>query len=157
MIFYWSKTSKAIYIFLILGINTIGDMEPTQGYSVYAFNDVNLYYPPNSSPRVIAGNLTPKAKALLPEVSRTGNSSTLLIYISEVFNGNEIGAYTTDGRLVGSGMINDGICPINIWGDNTATDIVDGAKTNEPIIFKLLEPKTGELFDLIFEILKVYQ
>jgi len=129
-----------------LGINTIGDMNPTQGYSVYSFSDVNLYYPPNSSPKSAAGKLTPKAKMLLPEIERTGNSSTIFINIGEFFDGNEIGAYTIDDKLVGSGMINEGICAISIWGDNSATEVVDGANANEPITFKMLESKTGEFY-----------
>jgi len=142
------KNSEAQLYFPELGINTIVDMEPTQGYSVYSFNDVNLYYPANSSPRVSSGSLTPTAKVLLPEITRTGNGSASFVSIDPIFDGNEIGAYTTDGRLVGSGMINEGICPISIWGDNDATELVDGAKTNEPIIFKMLEAKTGEIFDI---------
>jgi hypothetical protein len=131
-----------------LSINTIGDMNPTEGYSVYALSEATLYYPSNSMPRKPAGKLTPKAKVLLPEVNRTGNNTTVFVYIDESYNGYEIGCYTTTGVLVGSGKINEGICPINIWGDNSATDVIDGAQVHEPISFKLLDASSGEFYDL---------
>lgn len=130
-----------------LGVNTLGDMYPTQGYKVYAYTDTELNYSGGGSPRRPAG-ITPKAKDLIPEAKRTGNNSTVFVKMNDRFNGNEIGAYSSAGELIGSGMIHEGIAAITIWGDNLQTKRIDGAKDLEPVKFKMLDKNSIDLIDV---------
>ncbi len=142
------KNSAGDMYFPALNINSLGQMNPTEGYKVYSYNNVDLYYPANGFPRRPAGNLTPKAKRLFPEVQKTGSSSTIFVNMGESYDGNEIGAFTTEGLLVGSGMIHEGISAINIWGDNSITELIDGARSSEPISFQMLDVASGEKHDI---------
>jgi hypothetical protein len=68
--------------------------------------------------------------ALYPEPSNTGTNLSLLVEAS-VLSG-EIGVYA-DGRLVGSGVIVDGLAGIAVWGDDPTTAAVDGAVSGDPL------------------------
>ena len=144
------KNSSGQFYFPSLGINNLGNMNPTEGYKVFSESavDIDLLYPANGSPRRPAGSLTPESKRLIPEVNRTGNSATLLINMNTDYDANEIGAYSTSGVLIGSGIIHEGIAGITIWGDNNMTNIVDGAKDFEPISFKMLNTASGTILDI---------
>lgn len=142
------KNASGDIYFPELDLNTIGDMNPTEGYKIYVTSNVDLFYPANGSPRRPAGNLTPKSKVLVPEISRTGSNSTIFINMNNDNNGNEIGAYSTSDVLIGSGMIHDGIAALTIWGDNKMTEFVDGAKVFEPISFKMLNTATSIKTDI---------
>ena len=130
-----------------LGVNTLGDMYPTQGYKVYAYADAELYYDGGGSPRRPAA-MTPKAKDLIPDVKRTGSNSTIFVNMDDRFNGNEVGAYSSMDELIGSGMIHEGIAAITVWGDNAQTEQIDGAKDLEPLKFKMLDKNNIELMDV---------
>ncbi len=127
-------------------INTIGDQVVGNGYYLYLSNPDTLIYPSNSLGKVIQDEDLNKYKSnyLLPEIMNTGNTSSLIINI-ENNNGNEIGIYTENDVLIGSGKIEDNMTIINIWGDNSETEIVDGALDNEKLKLKLFDVKTNSI------------
>ncbi len=119
------------------GINTIGNMQSGQGYYFYMNEAAELTYPANSAQKAVTGNnITPLAKYNIPTIGNTGSNATLLISI-ENNEGNEIGVYNMNNELIGAGAIHNGIAAITIWGDDEATQNVDGAKENEYLNVKL--------------------
>jgi hypothetical protein len=65
----------------IFGINTLGNMIPTQGYYFYLNAAAELTYPANSARKSLTTETTPIAKNLVPSFNNTGNNSTLLLSI----------------------------------------------------------------------------
>jgi len=119
------------------GINTLGNMVPTQGYYFYMNSAAQLTYPANSAMKSNLDATTPSAKYLIPTFNNTGNDATLLLSI-ENNDGNEIGVYNQNNELVGSGAVYNGIAAITIWGDDESSSIIDGAQTDENLIVKIL-------------------
>jgi hypothetical protein len=134
----------------VYGINTLGNLVPGQGYWVYLTSEnANITYPANNAGRALAGDdITPTAKHLIPELSITGNSATLLLSIN-ASDGNEIGVYNAKNELIGSGAVYNGIAAITIWGDNPITNSIDGALDGEFLTVKLFNPKANSYNDLM--------
>ena len=64
--------------------------------------------------------------------------------------GSEIGVYA-GGQLVGSGVLQDGVCGIAVWGDDPMTEEIDGAIDGQPLEVRLLN-KSG-LCSVSYEVL----
>jgi len=121
----------------VYGINTLGNMQSGQGYYFYMNAAAELTYPANSTQKAVAGDeITPLAKYNIPTIGNTGKNATLLISI-ENNDGNEIGVYNMNNELIGAGAVHNGVAAITIWGDDEATQNVDGAKDNEYLNVKL--------------------
>ncbi len=63
------------------------------------------------------------------------NMSVLISGINgiDVSIGDQIGAFNSDGVLVGKGRVNeDGMCGIAVWGDDNITDEIEGLHEDEP-------------------------
>ncbi|MFC2150397.1 T9SS type A sorting domain-containing protein [Calditrichota bacterium] len=73
----------------------------------------------------------------LPAVNPTGENMSLLIKSGEDFSG-EVGVYA-GGRLVGSGTIQNGSVGIAVWGDNAATDAIDGAIAGDKLTLRTVD------------------
>ena len=52
--------------------------------------------------------------------------------------GVEVGVYIS-GKLVGGGILQDGVCGIAVWGDDPSTDEVDGAVEGDRLEIRLLD------------------
>jgi len=119
------------------GVNTLGNMQSGQGYYFYMNAASVLTYPANSAQKAVAGDeMTPLAKFLVASMNNTGKNSTLIISI-ENNEENEIGVYNMNNELIGSGAVHNGIAAITVWGDDEATQNIDGAKDNEYLNVKL--------------------
>ena len=57
-------------------------------------------------------------------------------------------AYDTDGKLVGQGLVEDNVCGLAVWGDDQATDRVDGLLDGEAFELILWNAESGEELDL---------
>ena len=127
------KNNDGDMYFPSLGVNTLGNMVPGQGYVTYMINEDELTYPSNSSPRitVLKDALTPKAKNHIPEFSGTGRNSSLLIDMNSAYNGNEVCVFDSEDNIIGSGIVHNGIAAVSIWGDNENTKTKDGAALGE--------------------------
>jgi hypothetical protein len=101
-------------------INTIGDMLPGQGYQIYLSSGDALTYPPNSAGKYNSPiyRYSKSIIPVLPQISGTGNSMTTVVEFDERYNGLLFIAHDDKGRLVGSAIIENGICPIVIWQDD---------------------------------------
>ena len=131
------------------GINTIGSMMPGQGYQLYLTQAVTLTYPPNTG-KSFAKTTTQENNSsfTVPQhyklsVTKTGSNAILLIEGSEMNDGDEIGVWTQDRRLIGSGVVASRRALVTIWGDNPITDnVIEGAKENE--VLSLTHWSAGE-------------
>ena len=112
-------------------VNTIGDMQPGEGYRIYAARPSTLIYPVQESPNVkISGvdkestrNITiPKPQRYKIASENTGSNAFLLIISDGFQNGDEVGVWNTDDILVGSGVVNNNRAAITIWGRNTMNE-----------------------------------
>ena len=123
------------------GLNTIGDMEPAEGYQLYASTNFSFNYPaPPLQKTSSSANLAElyNPKKLKSEYRRTGNNH-ILIVTGDVNNGTEIAAYNSKNEIVGSGVFRNNIAAITIWGDNERTeDVTDGAAKDEALQLKML-------------------
>lgn len=129
-------------------INDIGNMLPTQGYSMYVSAKDTLNYPANGVPKMLAANMvSPKRQYFKPEIKRTGNDMSLIV-TGDVADFTEIGVYDIDGRLIGSNVFVDGKTAVTIWGDNEYTDAKDGAIDGEYLTAKITDGTKAQEVEL---------
>ena len=98
------------------GINDIGDMLPGQGYQIYLSEGSILTYPANTFGRSSVNTKRPKPKYLKVDFENTGNNAVILFVIKNALNYSEIGVYSNNGKLIGSGTVYNGIAAVTVWG-----------------------------------------
>jgi hypothetical protein len=83
----------------------------------------------------------------LPDIN-TGNNAILLVESSSLKEGDEIGAWSNNGNLIGSGVIQAGKCALTIWGDDTLTHGIHGAKEGEVLSLTLWDAQRSREYKL---------
>jgi hypothetical protein len=129
-------------------INTIGSMQPGQGYQMNLTNAGTLLYPADSPaaglPKAkLQSSLARRNHFATPEhfsfsVSNTGVNATLLIESAKLADGDEIAATTSGGSLVGAGTVQQGRALLAVWGDDIATKEVREGPVEGEILLLLL-------------------
>lgn len=144
------KNGNGDIYFPSLSLNTIGNIVHGNGYQIYMTGSRTLTYPPNNSPRISmkSDKLIPKATFIIPEITRTGNNMTLIIEVDDILNGSEIGIWTSNNQLVGSGKVHNGISVISVWGDNLQTKIIDGATINDHLKAILFDKESALSYEI---------
>jgi len=142
-------------------INTIGNMEPGQGYKLYVDSEATLVYPVESSPAI--PDLTIKKTVLSGDTdspqhfqfhTNTGQNCTVVIPSSinpgfwdgtPLESGDEIGVFNSDSLCCGAVVWNNENAAITVWGDDVQTaDIIDGFLENDTLRFRILDSSAGE-------------
>jgi len=145
--------------------SNMGEMRPGQGYYLNVDEDVVLIYRTERQEEeaaVVRGYSSVYSEpGLLPVHQVTGSNMSMLVLRESpltpplrskgVNNSNpplrsrggtkggvEIGIYTS-GNLVGSGILQDNVCGIAIWGDDPTTDEIDGALEGDRLEIRLLD------------------
>ncbi|MDP8238867.1 MAG: T9SS type A sorting domain-containing protein, partial [Candidatus Hatepunaea meridiana] len=77
----------------------------------------------------------------LPVLASTEQNMSLLVSSEPGISG-EIGVYA-NGQLVGTGVLQDGVCGIAIWGDDPSTTSKEGAGKDETLEIRLVD-ENGE-------------
>ena len=114
--------------------SNMGDLLPGQGYLVKVSEAVELIY--NTEDELADSPAERYIQPhLLPILPPTAENMSLLVLADSDLQG-EVGVYT-DGRLVGSGVIQNGRCGIAVWGDDPTTSQVDGALKGEALEIQL--------------------
>jgi hypothetical protein len=115
--------------------SNIGEMHEGLGYQFRVDDDVEFSYVTEDPNGLITNGSvhrqTFSIPTKLPEVPSTGFNMSLLIFGQEDLFG-EIGVYDGD-LLVGSGVLQEGMVGIAVWGDDPTTFVVDGATENQVI------------------------
>ncbi|MDP8241143.1 MAG: T9SS type A sorting domain-containing protein, partial [Candidatus Hatepunaea meridiana] len=131
----------------------MGNMCEGQGYQINVDADVELIYVSEREDAyrddIRRQTSVYTEPGLLPVHTPTGMNMSLLALTDPSLTG-DIGVYAS-GKLVGSGVLQDGYCGIAVWGDDPVTDEIDGAVQDETFDVKLFS--NAELYKLDFEIL----
>ncbi len=136
-------------------INQIGNMKPGCGYLIYLTDSISFTYPQNSSSKSnLKKNICGFAQYLKPIKNRTGNNSTLIVKNLDLTDNYEIGIINTKGDLVGSGAVENNICPITIWGKNDIDNKTDGSLLGEILSPVLYNTSTMKFEDIILNNIK---
>ena len=113
----------------------------TQGYLVKVDDDVVLNYPPEQDEIAeITVETEQVAQAHWRVPTPTGTNMSVLINRIDhaiINDGDQIAAFTTEGRLFGAGRVQDGRCGMVVWGDDPTTVSVEGAVNGEAFILRL--------------------
>ncbi len=136
----------------LYNINTIGNLQPLSAYYIYVSELSGLVYPANNSGRKATFDenvvLQPQNK-----VNPTDNSMVAIIELNENFDGKEIGAFSSDGNLVGATVVQNGKAALIIYGEDEFNK--QAASDGEHITFRTLTEsnnfsvKINNAFDII--------
>ena len=130
----------------LLSINTLGDMNPGEGYQVKTDNS-NIFSYPSGDNAVRYGDIYTERPIHFDEPANTGSNMTigfpLYAWESTLSIGDEIAAYDEYGRLVGSTVYEGSNLALTVWGDDMTTDEKDGLVEGERIIFRLWNSTTS--------------
>ncbi len=111
-------------------INTVGDMIPGQGYKIKIKEDIQFSYPSCdvSAPNKIISGDTQSTKIseqaeIRPErytidFPNTGDHAIFLVQSSDFDDGDEVGVWSNNDELVGSGVAQNGKALVSVWGKN---------------------------------------
>ena len=92
---------------------------------------------------------SPEPRTYVVQHTLTGSDVTLLVNSDEFDESDEIGVFTYNGKLVGSGVVEDNKSVITIWGDNRRTPkFAEGASDNEELIVKLWSKQEKKEYQL---------
>jgi len=116
--------------------SNMGDLQELRGYQVKVTEDMELVYRLQAEDDEFVLNVCDR-QGRLPVRPSTGNNMSLLVKGGAILRG-EIGVYT-NGELVGSGVLEDGVCGVAIWGDDLTTPAIDGALEGESLELSLLD------------------
>ena len=121
------------------GLNTIGNMNPGEGYQIDLTSAQTFTYPANGA-STKSNIQNPKTEYFISP-KNTGSNMTLGIPIpsweTSPNYGDEIGLFNQSGLLVGSGVFTGENIAITIWGDDEYSESIDGLLTNEEFTIKL--------------------
>lgn len=155
-----SKDADGNIYYPAYNINTIGTMQPGQGYKVVSNTTFGGFY------TSAANSITTPISSIFkmddaqfdpvyfkPKYNATGSSSVLIVNIPELEFGDEIAVFNSKNDLVGASFSKGTETPIVIWGDDLSTSIQDGAKDGEILHLQLWQRKINKVSTL--EIKKV--
>ena len=127
------------------GFSNMGNLILGQGYLLKMDEAAELVYTVEER---LAAQAAPYAQPTLLPVHPVTNENMSLLVFTDISEG-EIGVYS-NGNLVGSGVMQDGMCGIAVWGDDPTTERLDGALINEKLELRL-HLETGEEYVLNYE------
>ncbi len=115
------------------GFSNMGDMAEGFGYQVKITEDTELVY---TVPEENEFARSPHRE--IPETPSHPNTDTNMsvLILADQLDGRTIKIFA-EGELVGSGVIENGVCGIAVWGDDSTTDETDGVVTGENLTLKI--------------------
>ncbi len=128
--------------------NTLQNLGPSKGYMIRISSPgAILLYPANSTIKASeAGNsVTPEPKFFVRDKVITGKTAVIALDISDIEYGDEIGAFTKDGLLVGASVWSENSKGVVIFGDDELTQDKDGAYEGEEITLKVWKSRANKV------------
>jgi len=117
-------------------------MSEGHGYFFRMGEADSLVYPAGGRAAAVTSALAPVPTHFVTSESAVQDNLSLLIIGGRQLAGFELGVYAAD-RLVGSGTFDAaGNCGVAVWGDDPATDQVEGAGTGDPLELALWDGLT---------------
>ena len=136
-----------------LGINTLGFMNPGEGYQTKTTASTTLVYPYVEEGRWALGNES-FVSLTYDKPINTGNNMTLGIlndsWLVSPDLGDEIVVFNSDGLVVGNAPYTEGNMAITLWGDDLLTKEKDGLSLGEKLDIRLWRNSIGveEIIDV---------
>ncbi len=142
-------------------VNTIGDMMPGEGYKVYLSAPDTLVYPlgglPNAQPKLAATkHLTLSAAPQHFNAPQRGSDNYIVIVQQAKVQGatlrvgDEIGIFTNDGELVGTGVWPaNGALGIAAWRAELGRDKAAGFEHGAPMRFKVWRQRENDEIEML--------
>ncbi len=135
------------YIPSIGNVNTLGDLQPGEGYKVYLSAPDTLVYPlgglPNAQPKVVAARVTSNFATQHFKALQNGNDNYIVIVQeakvqgASLQAGDEIGIFTSAGELVGAGVWSEsGALGLAAWRTEISAEEARGFVPGAPMRFK---------------------
>ncbi|MBN1999288.1 T9SS type A sorting domain-containing protein [candidate division KSB1 bacterium] len=140
----------------LYGINTIGHMQPGQGYQIYLSTSATLVYPADIPPQIagLNGNTAGQPGTEHYQfTANTGDNATVVVPVaanpqfsdgSALATGDEIGVFTTLDVCCGATIWQSVNTAITVWGDDVITEGVDGFTAGDTFRFRVWK-KSGNL------------
>jgi hypothetical protein len=134
------KNSLGLTYWPLYNLNTIGNMNPGEGYQIKMASSIQFTYPANSIPMKTCQAERPLCK-YFNDIVQTGSSMTLGIPLeawSQIPSyGDEIGIFNGQNQLVGASVFDGGFTAISIWGIDELDPSVSGLKEGEMYTAKI--------------------
>ena len=134
-----------------LSINMIGDMMPGCGYQIKTTSQVSFSYPSNEVVFAKSNVVRTEPSHFIASGS-TGVNMTLGIlkdaWSTDIANGDEVGIFSSNGQLVGSGVYTNDNMAISLLGYNDLDDQNQGLKNGETYTIKLWNAQTETISTL---------
>ena len=140
----------------LLSINTIGEMNPGEGYQIKTDNN-NIFSYPIINEEARYGDIYTERPIHFDEPANTGSNMIIgfpqYAWESTLSIGDEIAAYDEEGRLIGSTVYEGNNLALTVWGDDMTTHEKDGLIESERIIFRLWNSTTSteQVLDIKWE------
>lgn len=115
--------------------SNMGEMRDGRGYQIKVSEAVELVYQVNEDRNVREYSSVYDRRGRYSPHSPTGVNMSLLVK-SDLADGTDIGVFAGN-QLVGCGTVQSGMTGIAIWGDDPATETIDGAREREPLTIRL--------------------
>lgn len=146
------------------GINTIGMMQPGQGYQVYLTANANLKYPASlllmakdvMKTRPFQTNDNQAQPTHFKSAQNTGRNATIVIgkQINHIDTnarlleiGDEIGVFNSKGLCCGASVWQGSDLALCVWGDDAQTDSIDGLLEGENLNFRIWKRGTASEYE----------
>ena len=144
------KNGNGLVYWPSVPLNMIGNMNPGEGYQIKMSVSGTLTYPANSS--VSKLSVSPEQPSYYKHPSATGQNMTIGIpdyaWDTEIWEGDEIGAFNEEGELVGSTVYDGEWSAIAVWGMDELTLKGSGCDIDEMLSFKLYRKFDDSEIDL---------
>jgi len=122
-----------------------------QGYQIRIDHDqpVELQYPPEQQEVAFNSDIN--------VAGMRGTGSNMSVLVTSIHTGefttSKIEAVSSNGSVVGFGVIEDGRCGIAVWGDDISTDAVEGLNDGEIFSLRLIGTEDETSIDLIQDVI----
>ncbi len=141
-----------------MGIETLQVLQPGKSYFIAVSQNTSLTYEECSG---LKGEIVPQETEMINLTPwntpvETGFTHTIALSseaLTEIQNGDFIGAFTQNGYCAGLVQINDlqKNIPITVYGDDITTPEIDGILEGEQIIFKIFKTNSDEEAHILAE------
>lgn len=137
------KNSQGDVYWPSFNLNIIGDMMPGEGYKIRMITAVSLIYPANTNSFAKATVYHGEPMHFKCDKASCNMTLGIPLWAWEQFPeiGDEVGAFSSSGKLVGSAMFIGTDMALAIWGIDDQLE-KDGLKESESFILKLWNQKT---------------
>lgn len=139
----------------LYGINNIGQMQPGQGYLIKTksgISQVSLFYPANTLlPKKQQNVEIPKPEKYVVNFNSDNNATVAIpenVISKYAKEGDEVGIFNNEGKLVGSAVYTNGTVVVTAWGKETGNEKAEGLANGDKFSIRLFKKDANKEFVL---------